>query len=98
MKLTAGMVSLAKACAREVYLPPSAGCCGFAGDRGLIHPELTQSATQAESQEVRAMTAQSPGSVHCYSSSRTCELGLSIVTGNSYRSIWDLMERASRGS
>ena len=32
--------------AEEVYVPPSATCCGFAGDRGISHPELTEAATR----------------------------------------------------
>ena len=33
--------SLAGELAEEVYVAPSATCCGFAGDRGISHPELT---------------------------------------------------------
>ena len=41
------------ACSEKVCLPENAGCCGFAGDRGLLVPELTGSATRAEANELR---------------------------------------------
>ena len=46
--------AIAAAIADEVFVPPSAGCCGFAGDCGFLHPELTASATAP-------MAASSPG-------------------------------------
>ena len=38
--------------ASEVVQPIRATCCGMAGDRGLLHPELTASATAEESAEL----------------------------------------------
>ncbi len=74
----------------EAVVPESAGCCGFAGDRGYSVPELTASATLAEAREV------SSGSFDgFYSSSRTCEIGLSRATGKPYRSFWYLLDEAS---
>jgi D-lactate dehydrogenase len=72
-------------------VPTNAGCCAFAGDRGFLHPELTASATHREAEEVR-------GTSHdgYYSSSRTCELGMSRATGDEYRSFIYLVEMASR--
>ena len=35
--------AIAAALAEEVFIPPSPSCCGFAGDRDFLHPELTQS-------------------------------------------------------
>ncbi len=82
---------LAAACADEVVIPFDAGCCGFAGDRGLLHPELTASATSREAAEVRA------GSYDAYlSSNRTCELGMSRATGHSYRHAIELLEELTR--
>jgi D-lactate dehydrogenase len=71
--------------------PPSAGCCGFAGDRGFLVPELTAAATAAEAREVRSDAFDG-----FYSSSRTCEIGLTRATGRPYRSFWYLLEEASR--
>jgi D-lactate dehydrogenase len=78
-------------CARAV-VPRSAGCCGFAGDRGFLVPELTASATAAETREVLSDSFDG-----YYSSSRTCEIGLTRATGRPYRSFWYLLDEASRG-
>lgn len=75
----------------EATVPVTAGCCGFAGDRGYSVPELTAAATAAEAAEVR--TGRFDGH---YSTSRTCEIGMSRATGQSYRSFWYLLEEASR--
>ena len=82
---------IAKACSKKVLVPLDAGCCAFAGDRGFLVPELTASATRLESIEVKA--AQPDG---CYSSSRTCEIGMTRATGQIYRSYLYLLERATR--
>jgi D-lactate dehydrogenase len=75
----------------EAVVPQSAGCCGFAGDRGYLVPELTASATSAEAREVGSRTFDG-----FYSSSRTCEIGLTRATGKPYRSFWYLLDEASR--
>ena len=46
------MLSIAQQCARSATVPLDLGCCAFAGDRGLLHPELTASATEKEATEV----------------------------------------------
>jgi D-lactate dehydrogenase len=76
---------------QPVAVPLSAGCCGFAGDRGFLVPELTQSATKHEAAEVKARQVD-----ECYSSSRTCEIGMSRATGQIYRSYLYLLEKATR--
>jgi D-lactate dehydrogenase len=91
MGITAKLEGIAKACSDQVLIPESAGCCAFAGDRGFLVPELTQSATKWEAAEV---LRQPPDS--CYSSSRTCEIGMSRATGQVYRSYMYLLERATR--
>jgi D-lactate dehydrogenase len=72
-------------------VPLYAGCCGFAGDRGFLFPELTASATRSEAAEVRA--AQHDGH---FSSSHTCEIGMTRATGRVYRSYVYLIEQATR--
>lgn len=89
--LQAPLEALARACATEVVVPRDAGCCGFAGDRGFSHPELTASATGAEAAEVRGRAF-----VAHLSSSRTCELGLMRATGRPYRSFLHALEAATR--
>ena len=37
---TADLLAICTAIADEVVVPLDAGCCAFAGDRGLLHPEL----------------------------------------------------------
>jgi len=83
--------AIAKACSQEVLVPLDAGCCAFAGDRGFLFPELTQSATRLEAAEVQA---QRPDG--CYSSSRTCEIGMTRATGQIYRSYLYLLDKATR--
>ena len=77
MGLTAKLEGIAKACSPDVSIPPDAGCCAFAGDRGFLFPELTKSATKLEAAEVREKHPDG-----CYSSSRTCEIGMTRVTGH----------------
>jgi D-lactate dehydrogenase len=91
MALTPRLETLAKACAERVVIPRDAGCCGFAGDRGFSHPELTASATRPEAAEVRAERFDG-----YFSSSRTCEVGMTRATGEIYRSILYLLESATR--
>lgn len=87
MDLTTVLQRVAEALAEDVFVPPSAFCCGFAGDRGMLHPELTASATADERAELEAR------SFDAYvSSNRTCEIGL----GERYRSIVQLAEECSR--
>jgi D-lactate dehydrogenase len=91
MGIAPKLVTLAKACSEEVVVPMEAGCCAFAGDRGFLHPELTASATQSEAAELQ--TKQHDG---YFSSSRTCEIGMTRATGQLYRSYLHLLDQASR--
>jgi D-lactate dehydrogenase len=83
--------ALAAALADEAVTPAAANCCGFAGDRGFLHPELTASATAEEAAEVggRAFDAH-------LGSNRTCEIGLNLATGRDYASFVYLLEAATR--
>jgi D-lactate dehydrogenase len=85
------LTNIARQCARTATVPVHLGCCGFAGDRGLLFPELTRSATQAESVEVNAREYDG-----WYSSNIPCEIGMSEATGKDYAAIAYLVERASR--
>ena len=91
MGLAPQLSGIAAACSRDVIVPLSSGCCGFAGDRGWIVPELTEAATRMAAAEVRAAGAEGH-----YSSSRTCEIGMSRATGCSYQSWAYLLEWATR--
>ena len=87
----ARLESLAGALAEEVYVPPSATCCGFAGDRGISHPELTEAATRDQAAELAGRRFDAH-----LSSNRTCEIGLSRATGAPYESFVLLLERLTR--
>ncbi len=88
---TWAMEQIARFISPDVYVPVSWGCCAFAGDRGLLHPELTASATGAEAAELSTRTFAGYAS-----SNRTCELGMTRATGRPYRHILELLEGATR--
>ncbi|MGB3187684.1 MAG: FAD-binding and (Fe-S)-binding domain-containing protein [Ornithinimicrobium sp.] len=88
---TEALLSLAGAVSEDVMVPHGLGCCAFAGDRGMLHPELTASATRREAAEVRAARAD----VHL-SSNRTCEIGMTRATGQPYRHVLQALAEASR--
>jgi D-lactate dehydrogenase len=89
--LEPALAAVADAVAEEVVVPPGATCCGFAGDRGLLHPELVAAALREEAVEVREHPADA-----YLCSNRTCEIGLSQVTGKSYESFVFALEEATR--
>ncbi|WP_018479451.1 FAD-binding and (Fe-S)-binding domain-containing protein [Pontibacter roseus] len=82
MGLEAKFVGIAQQLAQQVTVPMHAGCCGMAGDRGFLVPELTASATAPEAQEVKQ--TQYDG---YYSTARTCEMAMSEAVGKNYESI-----------
>lgn len=86
MGLDPALVLVAEAAAETVAVPDNWGCCGFAGDRGMLHPELTESATAAQAADVTAMGA----AVHA-SCNRTCELGMTRATGQDYRHVLEVL-------
>ena len=89
--LTHPLRVLASALAEDVYVPPSATCCGFAGDRGISHPELTASATRPQAEELAGRHFDAH-----LSSNRTCEIAMTRATGEPYESVVCLLERLSR--
>jgi D-lactate dehydrogenase len=91
MNLVGKLEGVAQACADKVVVPRDAGCCGFAGDRGFTHPELTASATKHEAREVNSQKFDGH-----FASSRTCEVGMTRSTGQIYRSFIHLLESATR--
>ena len=84
--------TVAEAVADEVVVPAGWGCCGYAGDRGMLHPELTDGATRDEAADVAAHPTETYAS-----SNRTCEMGMSRATGHTYRHVLELLaERCVR--
>jgi D-lactate dehydrogenase len=91
LNLNDAFSAIARRLAVEVHVPLNWGCCGFAGDRGMLHPELTAAATAPEAAEVCAGDFE----LHA-STNRTCEIGMTRATGKSYRHILELLEKATR--
>jgi D-lactate dehydrogenase len=83
--------SLAGALADDVHTPTSAFCCGFAGDRGFLHPELPVAATADEAAELDGRRFDAH-----LCSNRTCEIGLRQGTGREYESFVFLLEELTR--
>jgi len=83
--------TLAGALADDVQVAPSATCCGFAGDRGISHPELTAAATRPQAEELAGHRFDAH-----LSNNRTCEIGLARATGEPYESVILLLERLTR--
>lgn len=81
--------ALARACASEVTVPTDISCCGFAGDKGFTLPELNASALDG-------LKASLPDNCQRgFSTSRTCEIGLSHHSGIDYQSLVYLVDEAS---
>jgi len=91
----ADLLAVARAHAEEAIVPPGAECCGFAGDRGFVVPELTRAATRREASEVQALDG--GPALGLYSTCRTCEIGMSRAVGRPYASIVHLVREALLG-
>jgi D-lactate dehydrogenase len=89
--LTGALKEIAGHLANDVEIPIGTTCCGTAGDRGLLHPELVVSATR----EVRLVLIDQPCDAYL-SANRTCEMGLRQATGRAYESFVYLLEELSR--
>jgi D-lactate dehydrogenase len=85
------LTAVAGRLADEVVIPAATRCCGMAGDRGWLHPELPAAALAETSAELegRAFDA-------CVSSNRTCEIALQQVTGRPYESLVLTLEALTR--
>jgi D-lactate dehydrogenase len=90
MGLATDLKALAERCAERVIIPHGIECCGWAGDRGFTYPELNETALASLHNALPAECGAG------YSTSRTCEIGLSLHSGRHYQSILYLVERASR--
>lgn len=82
------LLAIARRCSADVVTTEDVQCCGFAGDRGFVRPELNEHA-------LRRLKASLPSDCAIgYSTSRTCEIGLSEQAGFPYQSILYLVERS----
>ncbi|MFB9730974.1 FAD-binding and (Fe-S)-binding domain-containing protein [Ornithinimicrobium kibberense] len=87
---TDALVAVARHVSDDVTVPLAWGCCGFAGDRGMLHPELTASATAPEAAEVDRR----PYAAYV-SDNRTCEIGMSRATGRPYQHVLEVLVAAT---
>lgn len=88
MHKTDKMLELARMCSTNVIVPEGVGCCGFAGDKGMTHPELNKYALRKLKDQVKGVPVG-------YSNSRTCEIGLATNSGIPYVSIACLVNRCT---
>jgi Fe-S oxidoreductase len=73
------------------FYPLTSTCCAFAGDRGLLHEELTRSATREEAGEVAGKN------LDLYlCANRTCEVGMEHATHAPYESFVYALEELTR--
>src|SRR6202162_2379014 len=91
LELAGTLKQIATHLADDVEVPIGTTCCGTAGDRGLLHPELVVSATR----EVKAVLDAHPAEAYI-SANRTCEMGMRHATGRPYESFVFLLEELSR--
>lgn len=82
MKTNSRFIKIAQHFSHEVVVPVNSGCCGMAGDRGFLFPELTASATRPEAAEIAGISADG-----FYSSTKTCEMAMTAALKENYESI-----------
>ena len=81
-------LQLARLLSHNVVVPEDIHCCGFAGDKGFQLPELNAAALTP----LRAQVSHCQGG---YSTSRTCEIGLSAHSDLLYQSLLQLLDQQS---
>jgi len=89
MGLDKKIVEVMQACSTNVVIPDQITCCGFAGDKGFTTPELNESALSTLADQVEGCSSG-------YSTSRTCEIGLSHHSGIDYQSVVYLVDQCTR--
>ncbi|MEJ5928292.1 FAD-binding and (Fe-S)-binding domain-containing protein [Corynebacterium sp. H128] len=95
LDLVTPLMAVASFAASDAFIPLGATCCGTAGDRGLLHPELLESATADE--RAGLALAEQDGHIDSFvSANRTCEMGLEQKTGLGYEHVAYLLEQATR--
>ncbi|KNC76869.1 hypothetical protein SARC_10655, partial [Sphaeroforma arctica JP610] len=82
------MKAVAEAISSKVVIPAEVTCCGFAGSKGFTQPELNAAA-------LKTLNAAIEGCGTGMSNSRTCEIGLTRMSGITYDSIFHHLDRQS---
>lgn len=90
MGLEKKLMRVAQKCSHQVVVPEHQTCCGFAGDKGFVVPELNAHGLR----KLRQQLTQA-GVKKGYSNSRTCEIGLNTHGGIPYMSIVYLVDNCS---
>lgn len=80
---------LAAACAVQVVIPEQVTCCGFAGDKGFLLPELNQNALRYLEKHLPEACRQG------FSNSKTCQIGLTERSGRPYQHLVYLLDGVS---
>ncbi|MDR2949681.1 MAG: FAD-binding oxidoreductase [Prevotella sp.] len=83
------LLQLAHLCSKEVALVDS-NCCGFAGDRGFTYPELNAHGQRHLNEQIPADCKDG------YSTSRTCEIGMSEYSDINFKSIFYLIDEVTK--
>ena len=91
LNINQNMKDIAEMISTRVVIPDDWACCGFAGDRGLLHPGLTASATKKESEELNSEIFAAYAS-----SNRPCQQALSQATGQKYVHLIELVDQLTR--
>jgi D-lactate dehydrogenase len=89
--LSGKVAAVAGRLADEVVVPAATRCCGMAGDRGWLHPELPAAALADTAAELEGRRFDA-----CLSTNRTCEIALQQVTGRPYESLVFALEALTR--
>ena len=80
---------VAEQCVTSAVIPDKIFCCGFSGDKGFTHPELNAAS-------LRHLEEQIKDCEEGYSSSRTCEVGLTLHGKKPYRNILYLIDECTQ--
>lgn len=83
------LMEIGKRCAEKVHYIDS-NCCGFAGDRGFTHPELNQYGNRHLKEQIPSTCKDA------FSTSRTCEIGLSEHSNVNFKSVFYLIDEVTR--
>ncbi|MCS7474466.1 FAD-binding and (Fe-S)-binding domain-containing protein [Myroides odoratimimus] len=83
------LLELTKLCAEKVNYIDS-NCCGFAGDRGFTFPELNKHGNRHLKEQIPT------DAKDAFSTSRTCEIGLTEYGGVNFKSIFYLIDEVTK--
>lgn len=88
---TGSLLRIAEAFTDEVVVPASWRCCGGHADRGLLHPEVPESATRLTVEEIASRHFDAYAST-----SRSCEVAMTRTTGQDFAHVLELLATATR--